>query len=418
MVVERLVVYAKYIIIIMIMLYIPIIYADIDYVKYSPFTKDIKYTDGKHTQLIFSEPTFSDSLGNSFYNQYSMKSCEYCDAVKLSIIQDLNLNVTYDDWNMTSITNLCLYSNVSGNIPLQIYKTINYSQKILNTNISMISAKSWKCINLSIPQGLINYNIKWGYNSTTLKLNYSNNTQEVWIAQDAGSGNSFTILKWNISSIPNGVTIYSAGLNLWALSVNLGESCLAARYNSTNWSVSMGASYALSVGVTNKTNTTCGGTVSGWKEANVTIIIKEDYIYGRINSSIKLYNLTYNTTTYNLYNADTYGIYYGNVGTSANQYENRVNVGGSGNRPFLNISYSDVTSCSCGTPATCINWQWNMSCYCNITSPYYCPYYNITLDSTSGTWGVSTNITARFNFTSFITGQIINLSGLGYLNVT
>ena len=84
-------------------------------------------------------------------------------------------------------------------------------------------------------------------------------------------------------------------------------------------------------------------------------------------------------------------------------------------------NFSQIISnlvCSCGTPNTCINWQWNMSCYCNITSPYYCPYYNITCDSTSGTWGVSTNITARFNFTSFITGQIINLSGLGYLNVT
>jgi hypothetical protein len=77
-----------------------------------------------------------------------------------------------------------------------------------------------------------------------------------------------------------------------------------------------------------------------------------------------------------------------------------------------------TTICACGTPASCVNWQWNMSCNCNISARYDCPYYNITVDNTLGTWGVQTNITARFNLTNFITGQIINLSGLGFLNVT
>ncbi|KKM55277.1 hypothetical protein LCGC14_1552780 [marine sediment metagenome] len=137
--------------------------------NYTYNTKLEEYDDGTGNAIIHSGMRYADSSGVKIEDAPSLKTCEFCDKIKLSIQEDKNYPVKVIDYNYTSIT-LDVQADTSElnkDIPLKVYnkenKTIYYED---TAKLTSVSEKK----NYVIPFGFDKV-IKWGENSTMIILN-------------------------------------------------------------------------------------------------------------------------------------------------------------------------------------------------------------------------------------------------------
>jgi len=147
---------------------------------------------------------------------------------------DPSFNITIGNYNYTYFENLCFSSNITGNIPLKIYRynESNESQIIneINAVIPNPIPNQVRCFNITLQKPILAYWVDWGFNSTTIQLqdnetenlgdsyvslsspstNYGTSTTN-WIYKDTTSGSTRRVYsKFNISSIPDGQAIDEA----------------------------------------------------------------------------------------------------------------------------------------------------------------------------------------------------------------
>jgi len=136
--------------------------------------------------IIYSGIRFANDQGVKIEDAPSLKTCQFCDEIKLEIQADKKYPVTVLDYNYTSITLDVKADSTQLNkdIPLKVHTKGNSSDvKYESTaRLSSISAKQ----NKIIPFGF-DKKVKWGHNSTTIE-----------VSVEAGDGSvSFSDSDWD-----------------------------------------------------------------------------------------------------------------------------------------------------------------------------------------------------------------------------
>lgn len=254
--------------------------------------------------------------------------------------------------------------------------------------------------------------IHFGETSTTVTLDYSDTAEDFNVCEtsdcweDAGYQG-----RWDVSSIPS---VTSAVICLYGGEDDgtLDTDYRYWRVNDQTWTDSMSAAQANAQSVTNQTDGTWDNAPANaeWSCADVTNAVKTDVLLNNNFTTIRLVDVDALLSSIAGVDGSWSFIYYGSVsnfvGFRPSEY-----AGDSTKRPYMNITYS-TDSCSC--PGAGTEWQWDFADECTISTA--CTVENITCIN-SGTWKITSQVTATENFCKLAPGQNLKVGGqLKYKN--
>jgi hypothetical protein len=395
-------------------------------IKGAGYEDGVTYTTS--TDTICSGGICTKTLYSGIRNVYendTWKRVENATSLKdkegfyLNISLDPSFNITIGDYNYTTFKNVCISSNITGNIPLTIYR-YNGTGLFSGENETPINEidvmilnpipNQVRCFNFTMQRSIFAYTIKWGNESTLLNLQDADTenledgviysvatTTEYGAATSIGlvqTGGSYSMgfVKFNISSILNGQEIVNATFSGYITSNGLdaGEEFYVTPhyvYQDPNFQVG-GGPWIEGTGedagdsctgqelcwaerpTPSEHNTTVGGdnltydssTTTGWSQFNVTAIAIESYGNGNDNLTIWF-----------------------KVNGSASEIFDRLTWASKEHattswRPMLNITYQAGDSCSC--PSINTNWEIDFSDSCLVYSDCDIGTGNITWTGT------------------------------------
>ena len=160
-------------------------------------------------------------------------------------------------------------------------------------------------------------------------------------------GNYGGQIKWDITDIPEGVTIDDGELCLWIdfKSGSLDNDLTAWYINDQSWSES--SDQAVPGGQTelNQTSETLSSTDDdSWSCFNVTTQLTQSYVNGNENFTIRFEDPDYYVSAFNRFTDDS-DIYFGsNSGGAYLVFEDREGTAGTAFYPYLNVTYSTSDS--------------------------------------------------------------------------
>jgi hypothetical protein len=179
--------------------------------EFTAYTEKTEYSDGTGNIIISSGQIFADSSGTRIENAKSLKDCEFCDGLKMNINLDPLFNISIEDWNYTDFKNVCLFTKEKGEIPLKINlienKTIK--EKDIKINKSKDKSDKWDCYNFTVPKSVLDYEIEWGWNSTTVQFVYIYYTSTQWSSISDTNCNGVGTNIWGMGALDIGY--YSSG---------------------------------------------------------------------------------------------------------------------------------------------------------------------------------------------------------------
>ena len=343
-------------------------------------SKLIEYSDST-SNLIIGGQIYADSKGIRIEDVKSLRDCEFCNEIDLIVDLDTKYPLEVLDYNSTNLTaNLMInYLDVGKDIPLKVHSKGNESDIHKSIPIKFKSVQEKKTITL--PFGFDKV-IKWGRNSTTIKLQTANteNLDDSYVSEASPTSNYGTestlsmndessvkdrdfAIKYNITSIPSGQTIDKSELFVWIYANFLDlstEGYYAKSHHITGiWSEE---------GITWNNMPAYDGTpISSyrffggagepddiWINWTVTSILNTCYGNSDTDCSILIKATDY----FGLPSSD-YTYFF------TKEYPTDTSL-----RPYLNITYSEAgAGDSCSWPAINNNWEINCSHHCNVTTP-------------------------------------------------
>ena len=330
----------------------------------------------------------------------------------LNISLDPSFNLTIGDYNYTYFEDVCFSSNITGRIPLKVYRINKTNSSHIINEFDVIIPNPVpnrvRCFNFTLVRPIFAYTIRWGFNSTTIMLqdNVTENLGDTYIASKypttnygtwymegwAGEpvGNSEPMIKFNITAIPDSVTIDNATLwlHMWAENIDNNEEYHldAHHYYNQSW-IDTYPTWNNMVNETNY-NTTYDSrwTVTGsdptpdapnWVNWTVTNAVNRDYTDGNDNCSIWI-RTVYSAGSPKLNDE---------IDFNTREYYEDI-----GDIPYLNITYSEGVSDSCTCPENpAENWEVDMSDDCTLSSN--CDCANLTFINT-GTFTCNATLNA------------------------
>ena len=174
--------------------------------EYKASTKKTTYDDNTINLILYSGTKFANDKGLLIENAPSLKDCQFCGGIILDIQEDKKYPVTVIDYNYTSIT-LDVKSDSSElnkNIPLKVYTKGNESDVKYETTSKLTSVSDKN--NYVLLFGF-DKEVKWGVNSTTIKLNDTSGEIKADLTIDQSGVNQGFQVRVNITSVPTNVDI-------------------------------------------------------------------------------------------------------------------------------------------------------------------------------------------------------------------
>ncbi len=257
--------------------------------------------------------------------------------------------------------------------------------------------------------------------STDLHLNYSYILEDLYFYAGATPTAFSSQLKWNINSsiLPSGVTIDNATICFWIDSVTGSpDNDVTTWYiNNESWKDGLSTSELEAQTKLNETNKTLSSiSDDSWTCFEITAQLQQAYANSNENFTLRFEDTDYQIKGDSI--EDTFPNNFYEFGSQANStkfiFEGASNVLDTGNRPYMNITYTTskgLIPMNSGTPF-----------YTNVTNPY-----NVSLnagESHSITWYVNATGTANTNHTFFVYANktsdesISNITGTWNVTIT
>ncbi len=208
---------------------------------------------------------------------------------------------------------------------------------------------------------------KFGGNSTTIKLDDAYDMADIYDYDT--SINSESLMRWNITSIPDSSIIEDALLCLYITTWTTGspdDDVTIDRILNQTWTESVNCAGIDAFTYDSQTNKTLSSiTEESWTTIDTTVQVKADYDDNNDFASFVFEDQDAHVGSCSN-SMDTYSL---TMGSASNYFtfEDRENHDGTGNLPYLNITYSEAPD-TCTCPGLNEDWEIDMSDYCNITT--------------------------------------------------
>ncbi len=236
--------------------------------------------------------------------------------------------------------------------------------------------------------------VHFGENSTTITIDDTSTgiLADVFLVD---SSNSIGVqIKFNITSIPDSVTIDSANMYIYLISKHaaLDNDMRIWRITDQTWTESSNAATFNGQSKTNQTDTTYSDTASTWSNINVTDMVDTDYGLDNSYSSLRFEDIDVLLSTL-VSVSDDNNLIIGAIGYGA-VFEDRENSGSSGKTLYLNVTYSE------GAPADTTKPTYSNDGHNTTTAGdnvlFYIQYNDNTALETDGQYIFSTNNTGTW----------------------
>jgi len=371
--------------------------------SFCEFNRRTTHYADKSTVIIGGQ-YYADDKCTPIESLPSFVGCQYCDNIKLSIDSDVRYKVDVIDYNSTHLTG-CFgvgFTEVKKKISITVLDKYNESKELHKGKLNLRSTLDRHCVTL--PFGFDKV-VKWGENSTTIKLqeantenlddayvdenspdsNYGTEDQfnMVWL-EDVGRDSAF-YLKFNLSMLDESDTIYNGSLWIYSDSNDDSNNALFSIVNDTNWN--------------EETITWNNQPTAENRTFNRTFVYTTDNRW--YNFSISGGNITNSIPD----DAITFVLWVNSLNTGGGYY-NSKEFATTSLRPYLNITYSSDNT----PPYVSIAPE-------NISTTNETLKWNITISETgnisSGSYGVCPDHTgSTFSNGSYATYFEFNFSGL------
>jgi len=159
--------------------------------EYTPSTDRI-CKDGTCNLILWSGVRNANENGTRVENAKSLKNCQFCDLINLDIDLDERFNISIGDYNYTHFEDFCFSSNLTGQIPLKVYRYDDEGNQVNEVNIVIPNSipNKKRCFNFTLLKPIFGYTVEWGWNSTELILQDADteNLDDATISNYPGEG--------------------------------------------------------------------------------------------------------------------------------------------------------------------------------------------------------------------------------------